>query len=143
MIHATALAELRAAHRAWRELEAPYQAARVRLQIGVACRELGDAASAELEFDAARGALEELGAAPDLKRLASAGRARTSSGGLSSRESEVLALVASGKTNRAIADRAFHQREDRRAACQQHLHEARLSSRSEATAYAFKHGLVR
>src|SRR5919197_2408755 len=65
-----ALAKLRAAHRSWRDLEAPHPAARVRLLIGVACRELGDGASAELEFEAARSVLEGLGAAPDLKRLA-------------------------------------------------------------------------
>ena len=65
-----ALIKLRTAHRSWRELEAPHQAARVRLLIGIACRELGDSASAELEFEAARGTLEKLGAAPDLERLA-------------------------------------------------------------------------
>jgi hypothetical protein len=32
----------------WRDLGAPYQAARLRLLIGVACRELGDGASAWL-----------------------------------------------------------------------------------------------
>ena len=97
-----ALAKLRAVHRSWRELEAPHQAARVRLLIGVACRELGDGASAELEFEAARSALEQLGARPDLERLARvAGTPRP--GGLSRRESEVLMLLAAGKTNRAIA----------------------------------------
>jgi tetratricopeptide (TPR) repeat protein len=64
------LTTLRRAHRSWRDLEAPHQAARVRVLIGVACRELGDGASAELEFEAARSALEELGARPDLERLA-------------------------------------------------------------------------
>jgi hypothetical protein len=44
--------KLRAAHRSWRELDAPHQTARVRLLIGFACCELGDAASAELEFEA-------------------------------------------------------------------------------------------
>jgi tetratricopeptide (TPR) repeat protein len=49
-----ALATLRRAHRSWRDLDAPHPAARVRLRIAVACRELGDGASAELEFEAAR-----------------------------------------------------------------------------------------
>ena len=53
-----ALMKLRAAHRSWRDLEAPHQAARVRVLVGVACRELGDGASAELEFEAARSALQ-------------------------------------------------------------------------------------
>ena len=63
-IHERALTNAAAAQRSWRALEAPHEAARVRLLIGVACRELGDVASAELEFDAARGALEKLGAVP-------------------------------------------------------------------------------
>src|SRR5829696_8243209 len=39
---AGAVAALRGAWRAWRELEAPYEAARARLLLGLACRELGD-----------------------------------------------------------------------------------------------------
>ena len=138
----TGLAKLRAAHRAWRELEAPHQAARVRLLIGIACRELGDGASAELEFDAARGALEELGAGPDLDRLARL-VGTESPGGLSSREREVLALVAEGKTNRAIATELFIAEKTVARHVSNIFTKLGLSSRSEATAYAFKHGLVR
>ena len=69
-----ALAALRSACAAWRELEAPYEAAKARLGIGLACRALGDQDSAALELDAARFAFQELGAAPDLARLERAGR---------------------------------------------------------------------
>lgn len=75
----------RAAPRARDVVAAPGAGARVRLLIGVACRELGDGASAELEFDAARGTPEELGAAPDLERLARL-VGSPSPGGLSRRE---------------------------------------------------------
>jgi DNA-binding NarL/FixJ family response regulator len=137
-----ALTTLRAAHRLWRELEAPHQAARVRVLIGVACRELGDGASAELEFEAARGALEELGARPDLERLARlAGSPRP--GGLSRRESEVLTLVAAGKTNRAIATELFISEKTVARHVSNIFTKLALSSRAEATAYAYKHGLAR
>jgi DNA-binding NarL/FixJ family response regulator len=137
-----ALTKLRAAQRSWRDLDAPHQAARVRLLIGVACRELGDGASAELEFEAARRALEELGARPDLERLARlAGSPRP--GGLSRRESEVLTLVAAGKTNRAIAAELFISEKTVARHVSNIFTKLGLSSRAEATAYAYKHGLAR
>jgi DNA-binding CsgD family transcriptional regulator len=137
-----ALTQLRTAERLWRDLEAPHQEARVRLLIGVACRELGDTASAELEFQAARGVLEELGAGPDLERLARlAGSFRP--GGLSRRESEVLTLIAAGKTNRAIAAELFISEKTVARHVSNIFTKLGLSSRAEATAYAFKHGLAR
>ena len=137
-----ALTTLRRAHRSWRDLDAPHQAARVRLLIGVACRELGDGASAELEFEAARSALEELGARPDLERLARlAGSPRP--GGLSRRESEVLTLVAAGKTNRAIATELFISEKTVARHVSNIFTKLGLSSRAEAAAYAYKHGLAR
>jgi DNA-binding NarL/FixJ family response regulator len=136
-----ALARLRGAHRLWRELEAPHQAARVRVLIGVACRELSDGSGAALEFEAARGVLEELGARPDLERLARlAGSPRP--GGLSRRESEVLALVAAGKTNRAIASELFISEKTVARHVSNIVTKLGLASRAGATAYAYKHGLA-
>lgn len=137
-----ALTALRRAHRSWRDLDAPHPAARVRLLIAIACRELGDGASAELEFAAARGVLEALGAAPDLERLARlAGSPRP--GGLSRRESEVLVLVAAGKTNRAIAAELFISEKTVARHVSNIFTRLGLSSRAAATAYAYKHGLAR
>ena len=137
-----ALARLREAHRSWRELEAPHQAAGVRVLIGVACRELGDGASAELEFEAAANVLEDLGAAPDLERLARMVGSRRP-GGLSPRECEVLTLVAAGKTNRAIATELVISEKTVARHVSNIFAKLGLSSRAEATAYAFKHSLVR
>jgi DNA-binding CsgD family transcriptional regulator len=137
-----ALPKLRVAHRSCRELDAPHQAARVRVLIGLACRELGDGASAELEFEAARRALEELGARPDLERLARlAGSPRPD--GVSRRESEVLALVAAGKTNRAIASELFISEKTVARHVSNIFTKLGLASRAEATAYAYQHGLAR
>jgi DNA-binding NarL/FixJ family response regulator len=136
------LTTLRTAHRSWRELDAPRQAARVRMLAGVACRELGDAAGAELEFEAARGVLEKLGARPDLDRLARLAESARP-GRLSRREGEVLALVAEGKTNRAIAGELFISEKTVARHVSNIFGKLGLSSRAEATAYAYQHGLVR
>jgi DNA-binding CsgD family transcriptional regulator len=138
-----ALAKLRTAHRLWRELAAPHEAARARLLIGVACRELGDGATAELEFEAARDELEKLGAAPDIERVGRLAGSSPSLGPLSRRESEVLMLVAAGKTNRAIAAELVISEKTVARHVSNIFAKLRLSSRTEAAAYAYKHGLVR
>ena len=46
----------------WHDLGAPYDAARVRLLAAEACARLGDTDGAEMELDAARSALHDLGA---------------------------------------------------------------------------------
>jgi ATP/maltotriose-dependent transcriptional regulator MalT len=138
-----ALAALRASWTAWHALDAPYEAARVRVLIGLACRELGDTDSAAMEIDAARDVLEKLGALPDLARLKALDRdAAASMGGLTAREIEVLRLVAAGKTNRAVAaDLAISDKTVAR-----HLSnifdKLGVSSRAAATAYAYEHGLI-
>ena len=60
---------LRRAWRGWHELEAPYEAARARVLLALACRALGDDDAAAMELDAARGRFRQLGAAPDLARV--------------------------------------------------------------------------
>jgi DNA-binding NarL/FixJ family response regulator len=139
----SALTALRMAHRSWRDLDAPHQAARARVLIAVACRELGDGASAELELEAARGALEELGARPDLERLVRLAGSSRPEGPLSRREREVLVLVAEGKTNRAIATELFISEKTVARHVSNIFTKLGLSSRAEATAYAFRHGLAR
>jgi hypothetical protein len=66
-----ALGPLRRVFEGWQEAAAPYLAARVRVQIGLACHALGDDDGARLELDAARRMFEQLGAAPDLACLQS------------------------------------------------------------------------
>jgi DNA-binding CsgD family transcriptional regulator len=138
-----ALTKLRAAHRLWRELAAPHRAARVRVLVGVACRALGDGAGAELEFEAARRVLEGLGARPDLEHLARLAGSSRPEGPLSRREREVLTLVAAGKTNRAVASELFISEKTVARHVSNIFAKLGLSSRAEATAFAYKHGLVR
>jgi DNA-binding CsgD family transcriptional regulator len=140
-----ALAELRSAHSTWRELDAPYQVARVRVLIGRACRALGDSGGAGLEFNAARGLFEALGALPDLERMDRLLQtpAPRRAGGLSTRESEVLVLLASGKTNRAIAAELILSEKTVARHVSNIFTKLDLASRAEATAYVYKHGLLR
>lgn len=56
-----ALEALRAAWVEWQALEVPYEAARVRVAMGLSWRQLGDAEAGELEFDAARRVFLRLG----------------------------------------------------------------------------------
>jgi DNA-binding NarL/FixJ family response regulator len=139
-----ALATLRRAWAAWQELEAPYEAARVRALIGLACRDLGDEDSAQMEFDAARWVFRQLGAAPDLARVEALARkaAATTASGLTAREVEVLRLVAAGKTNHEIAAELFLSDHTVRRHLQNIFAKLDVSSRAAATASAFRHDLI-
>ena len=64
-------------------------------------------------------------------------------GALSPRENEVLTLVAAGRTNRAIAGELFISEKTVARHLSNIFTKLGLSSRAEATAYAYKHGLVR
>ena len=64
-----ALGALRRAWDLWRELEAPYEAAGVRVLIALSCRALGDEDSAALELDSALRVFRDLGARPDVTRV--------------------------------------------------------------------------
>jgi DNA-binding CsgD family transcriptional regulator len=138
-----ALAALRGAWLAWRDLEVPYQAARVRVLIGLACRELGDRDGAEMELDAARWVFRQLGAAPDLAQMeALSGKAGAGAGGLTTRELEVLRLVAAGETNKAIAADLFISERTVDRHLSNIYAKLGVSSRAAATAHAYQHGLI-
>jgi DNA-binding NarL/FixJ family response regulator len=135
---------LRRAWSAWQELEAPYEAARARVLLGLACRALGDVDSAEMELEAARWTFRQLGARPDLARLEGLSRrARAKgAGGLTEREVEVLRLVAAGKTNRAIAAELVISEKTVARHVSNIFTKLGLSSRAAATAYAYEHELL-
>jgi DNA-binding NarL/FixJ family response regulator len=139
-----ALEPLRRSLAGWQRVEAPYLAARIRALVGEVCRALGDAESAELEREAARSVFRELGAAPDLARLD--GGARPDSGasrhGLTKRELQVLLLVASGKTNKAIAAQLFLSEKTVDRHVSNILTKLDVPSRAAATAFAYAHGML-
>jgi DNA-binding NarL/FixJ family response regulator len=137
-------ASLRRAWAEWQELPASYEAARTRVAVGLACRELGDEETAAMELDAARSTFAELGAAPDLERVERLlGRpAVAADGQLTAREQEVLALVAGGHTNRQIAAALVISPHTVRRHLQNVFRKLGVSSRAAATAHALRHGLV-
>jgi ATP/maltotriose-dependent transcriptional regulator MalT len=139
-----ALAALRPAWTAWQELEVPYEAARARVLIGLACRQLGDEDSAEMELDAAHWIFGRLGAGPDVAHAQSLSgtAAATPASGLTARELEVLRLVATGKTNRVIAADLFVSEKTVARHVSNIFTKLGLSSRAAATAYAYEHDLV-
>jgi DNA-binding CsgD family transcriptional regulator/tetratricopeptide (TPR) repeat protein len=140
----SALPKLRLAGSAWRGLDAPYETARVRVLVGLACRALGDPETSAMELQGARKLFEQLGAKPDVERLDALtirpdGRR---SGGLTTREVEVLRLVAAGKTNRAIAGQLGLSEKTVARHVHNSLTKLGVPSRAAATAYAYENGLI-
>jgi DNA-binding CsgD family transcriptional regulator len=139
-----ALGSLRRAFEVWQRIEAPYAAARVRVLIGLACRALGDEDGAGLEIDAARSIFERLGATPDVARI-DALMKRTPSGhayGLTPRELQVLRLIATGETNKAIAGKLSLSEKTVDRHVSNIFAKLDVSSRAAATAFAYQHKLI-
>jgi DNA-binding NarL/FixJ family response regulator len=148
---AAALSQLRLAARAWQSLSMPYEAARTAVAVGVACAAMGDGVAASLELDNARAVFAELGARPDLERLAalaglgdgrSASAATDRGAGLSPREREVLAELAAGKTNREIAETLVISQHTVGRHVESIFTKLDVTSRAAATAYAYEHRLL-
>jgi len=136
------LAHLRRAYDAWQVLRVPYEAARTRVLIGLACRRMGDEDTARRELDAAEQAFLDLGAGPAVTALRQLRGGIVRAHPLTDRELEILALVARGETNREIADRLFIavKTVDRHVA--NILAKLAVPSRTAATAWAYEHDLL-
>ena len=144
-----ALAALREACDLWQDLDAPYEVARTRLLAGLASRAVGDTDLSDLEIDAARRTFQRLGAATDLARIAELTRSTALKGTgevgarrLTSRELEVLALIATGKTNRAIADALALSEKTVARHVSNIFTKLGVTTRAAATAYAYRNKLV-
>ena len=139
-----ALVSFREALRTWQELEVPYEAARVRVLVALACRVTGDEDTAKWELAAARGVFDELGAVPDVSRVdsLSSGAQAAAPHGLTQRELQVLRLVAGGATNRSVAAELVLSERTVDRHVSNIFAKLRVSSRAAATAYAYEHDLL-
>lgn len=139
-----ALGSLRRALAGWLALEAPHEVARVRELIGRACLALDDGDTAKLELEAACDAFAALGAAPDVARVDAQLRGRMARGshGLTARELDVLRRVATGGTNKAVADALCISEKTVARHLSNIFLKLGLSSRTAAAAYAHAHDLL-
>jgi DNA-binding CsgD family transcriptional regulator len=126
-----------------RELSCPYEMAETRVLVGVATRQLGDEGTAVLELEAATALFTRLGAAPDVARVeALLGATAQTVGGLTSREVEVLRLVAYGRSNREIAGELVISEHTVARHISNIFRKLGVASRSAATTFAHDHNLV-
>ena len=136
-----ALPTLRRACGRWRELGAPYDAAKACLLLAQAYGALGDTDAAERELDAAAIEFDRLGATLDIAKV----RALRGLGlpdGLTARQVEVLALVAAGKSNRDIAAKLVISEKTVARHLENIFVKLGVSSRSAAAVYAVEHRLA-
>jgi ATP/maltotriose-dependent transcriptional regulator MalT len=126
--------------RAWQELGVPHEVARLRLVLAGACEALGDHDAAALEREAAADTLARLGAGSR--------PAPTAQGpvpGLTPRETEVLRLVATGRTNQQIAAQlvlSVRTVERHLSTVYDKLGVRGRSARALAVSHAFREGLL-
>ena len=127
-----------------------YETARSRVRLAAVQRAAGYTAEAKEECEAARDIAERLGAQPLLRELRGltgydAGAARPvvkrESQDLTPREQEVLALVATGRSNREIAGQLFISAKTVSVHISNVLAKLEATSRTEAVAVARRRGL--
>ncbi|HEX5778104.1 MAG TPA: response regulator transcription factor [Xanthobacteraceae bacterium] len=142
--HREALNSLQTAQRGWHEFDVPYLAARARVEAALACRALGDDEGAGMELDAARVVFERLGAGPDVARIDALARGRPTgqSHSLTTRELQVLRILASGKTNKSIARELSLSEKTVDRHVSNIFNKLDVPSRAAATAYAYEHKLI-
>jgi DNA-binding NarL/FixJ family response regulator len=101
-----------------------------------------DEEGASLEFAAARETFKNLGATSDIARLDAARAVPANASGLSSRELQVLRLVAAGKSNKLIASDLSLSEKTIDRHISNIFNKLDVSSRTAAAAWAFQRRLI-
>jgi ATP/maltotriose-dependent transcriptional regulator MalT len=122
----------------------PFEAARARVALALTLRELGRTDDASSQLELARERFAELGAEAEMRRCAelASAPAAVDRAGLSARETEILALVAGGLSNKQIAAQLTLSEHTVHRHVANILLKLGVSSRTAAAAYAAKHGLA-
>ena len=138
---AQAAASLHQALGGWRNLEMPYEEADTCVLMATVCERQGDPDGCRLALGTARRLFNELEAQPGLARLAELSRrvARSPAGQLSEREAQVLRKLATGKSNREIADELSISEKTVARHVSNIFDKLGVSSRAAATAWAYQH----
>lgn len=135
----------------WGGVGCPFEVARARVLLARACAALDDARTAADELAAARRTFAELGADPAEREAAAlleepAGPQGPSTTvdahSLTAREVEVLTLVAVGLSNRQLARELVISERTVARHLSNIFTKIDVASRTEAAAYAFRHGLA-
>jgi LuxR family maltose regulon positive regulatory protein len=127
---------------------APFETALARIKLATSLAALGRTDPAEREAAAALECLLELGADAEADRARRILDASARDNGrsllpeLTSREREVLRLLAEGLTNKQIAERLVVSEHTVHRHVTNVMRKLDLSSRTAAAAYAFRHGLL-
>lgn len=140
----SAVGFLRQTLQSWQRLEMPHAAARTRVLLGLACRQMHDEDGARLEWRAARAVFAQLGATPDLACVDALMSANPTvrADSLTPRELEVLRLVAAGSTNKAIAAQLSLSAKTVERHLSNIFTKLDVPSRAAATAHALRHRLI-
>jgi DNA-binding CsgD family transcriptional regulator len=135
---------LRRAWEGWRDLAMPYEEAQTCLLLATVCERRGDQDGRRLELESARGLFKKLDAVPCLARIAERTEpgSRRPTGPLSGRESQVLRLLAAGKTNREIGEELFISEKTVARHVSNIFGKLGVSSRAGAAAMAYQRHLI-
>jgi DNA-binding NarL/FixJ family response regulator len=124
----------------------PYETARSQARLAEVLRAVGQQAAARAPTEAARAIARELKAEPLLDLLGhggpSGGRSRSQVTALTARETEILALVAQGRSNGEVARQLFISTKTVSVHVSNILAKLGASGRTEAAAIARRDGLL-
>jgi len=131
-----------AAAAAWEALEQPYPRAQALFHAAEQAFRDGDRAAARAWLHAAAPLAERLGAAPLLREITVRANGTRPELSLTARETEVLGLLAEGRSNRQIAEALYISAKTAGVHVSNIMAKLGVSSRTEAAAVAHRSGLA-